>query len=198
MGGLNTSRLFSGQDVRDIGSRSNIPGATTLGTLTATMVTYCEQHPQDGYAFGITWQISWNRPLVTSWPRKAGNGAVEYNRGPARSRRWHAWRCRRLANASLATNSDAYPLDHQRIPRALSDCSSSSRRKSFSNRPSIATIRGGLARVQRRHNLAAKLSAEQWVFHGIQLNEAVILRVFRFLHATIELGGRAWARDLAR
>ena len=51
------SRLFSGQDVRDIGSRSNIPGATTLGTLTATMVTYCEQHPQDGYAFGIPYRL---------------------------------------------------------------------------------------------------------------------------------------------
>ena len=77
MGGLNMSRLFSGQDVRDIGSRSNIPGATTLGTLTATlMVTHREQHPQDGYAFGITWQIYRHWLLVPgsqeSWQRRRG------------------------------------------------------------------------------------------------------------------------------
>jgi hypothetical protein len=75
-GGLNMSRLFSGQDVRDIGSRFGNPDAIKLGTLTATMVTYCQQHPQDGYAFGVTWQIYRNRPLVPgsqeAWQRRRG------------------------------------------------------------------------------------------------------------------------------
>jgi hypothetical protein len=76
MGGLNMGRLLSGLDVRDVGSRAGIPGAITLGTLTATMVAYCEQHPQDSYAFGVTWQIFRNRPLVPGsqqdWQRRRG------------------------------------------------------------------------------------------------------------------------------
>jgi len=76
MGGLNMGRLLSGQDVRNVGSRDGLPEAIRFGTLTATMVTWCEQHPQDGYGFGVTWQIYRQQPLVPGsyqdWQRRRG------------------------------------------------------------------------------------------------------------------------------
>jgi hypothetical protein len=76
MGGLNMSRLLSGLDVRNVDAREYVAGAITFGTLTATMVTYCQLHPEDGYAFGITWQVYRQRPLVPGsqerWQQRRG------------------------------------------------------------------------------------------------------------------------------
>jgi hypothetical protein len=76
MGGLNMGRLISGQDVRAVGSRNGLPEAVRFGTLTATMVQYCELHPADGYGFGIVWRIYRNLPLVPGsqqdWQRRRG------------------------------------------------------------------------------------------------------------------------------
>jgi hypothetical protein len=45
MSGLNMSRLLSGLDSRNVNNTSD---ALTFEALTATMVTYCKLHPQDG------------------------------------------------------------------------------------------------------------------------------------------------------
>jgi len=58
-------------DVRNVDYRE-----VSLEAVTATMVAYCEAHPQDGYGFGVTWQIYRQRPLVpgsqADWQRRRG------------------------------------------------------------------------------------------------------------------------------
>jgi hypothetical protein len=71
MAGLNTARLLSGLDARKLHYQ-----VLSLNVVTATMVAYCEQHPQDGYGFGVTWQIFRRQPLIPGsqqdWQRRRG------------------------------------------------------------------------------------------------------------------------------
>jgi hypothetical protein len=57
MSGLNFARVSTGLDAREIKS---IPDAY----IDETMIAYCQLHPQDDYAFGVTFQIYRQRPLV--------------------------------------------------------------------------------------------------------------------------------------